>query len=110
MESRVSILGREAGRVAAQVAHWTPARWHVHPDAAARRTRGDIMHGLVQELADLGAEAEGLPRHAVPRLPHDTVLADQLRVVTADLCAARPRETTVEAALSAVSRAHSALF
>ena len=43
------------------------------------------MHGLVQQLADLGADAEGREHRPVPRLANDLGLPDQLRVVVADL-------------------------
>lgn len=47
----------------------------------------DVVRGVLQELADAGAELEGLPRRAVPALaPH--ALADQLAVLTADVLAA----------------------
>ena len=45
---------------------------------------------LVQQLADLAADAEGEPPRAVPRLDNDLALPDQLRVVAADLLAAGP--------------------
>lgn len=68
------------------------------------------MHALIQVLADLDADAEGRPRIAVPRLPYDTALADQLRVVAADLCAADPAPSALAAAREALARARAALF
>ena len=45
----------------------------------------DLMHDLVQWMADRGAEAEGRPPLTVPRLANDLALPDQLQVVAADL-------------------------
>jgi hypothetical protein len=53
---------------------------------------------VVQRLADLGAAAEGQPRRLVPRLA-DTVLADQLAVLTDDIL--RTGSPAAEAALAA---------
>jgi hypothetical protein len=56
-------------------------------------SRAECVHALVQRLADAAADAEGTPRHVVPRLDNDLALPDQLRVVAADVltgCAARP--------------------
>lgn len=57
--------------------------------------RADLLHGLVQEVADLAADAEGQPRRPVPRLDNDLALPDQLRVVAADLVAAAQDEATM---------------
>jgi len=81
-----------------QVGYWEAPRW-----AATATTgnvaRSDLVHRLVQEIANLAAEAEGEPRRSVPRLEHDTTLPDQLRVVAADLLAAgAPAETLARAA------------
>ena len=47
----------------------------------------DAVRALLQHLADTGADLEGAPRRAVPRLaPH--ALGDQLAVLAADLLAA----------------------
>jgi hypothetical protein len=56
-------------------------------------SRAERVHDLVQRLADAAADADGTPRHVVPRLDNDLALPDQLRVVAADVltaCAARP--------------------
>ncbi|MFG2047085.1 hypothetical protein ACGFIW_06610 [Micromonospora sp. NPDC048935] len=70
-----------------QVGHWQQRRW-----AAVATTgnvpRADLVHRLVQEVANLAADAEGQPRRVVPRLDNDLALPDQLRVVAADLMAA----------------------
>lgn len=82
----VERLGRETAALVARLRPWTPARW----SAAARPgvTRADVVHHLVQVLADAAADAEGQPRRRVPRLDVDLVLPDQLAVVVADLLAA----------------------
>ena len=60
------------------------------------------MHGLVQRLADAGAEVEGRPTRPVPRLASDLALPDQIRVVAADLRAAGAAEPALVAATEAV--------
>lgn len=110
MNSDLASFGREVRRVADQTAHWTPARWRVRVDATETGSRADAMHALVQELADLAAAYEDRPRIAVPRLPHDTALVDQLRVVAGDLCGCEPTPSTLATARDAVSRARTALF
>ncbi|BCJ33031.1 hypothetical protein Athai_05340 [Actinocatenispora thailandica] len=67
-----------------------------------------MLHALVQQLADLGADAEARPHQPVPRLDNDLALPDQLRVVAADLTAAPPPvRSRAEAALQT---AHRTLF
>jgi hypothetical protein len=61
------------------------------------------VHALVQHLADLDADAEGEPRRPVPRLPHDTAIPDQLKVVTADLLAAGAPTDVLAAATAEVT-------
>jgi hypothetical protein len=75
-------LATAVARVVGQVSHWTPSRWAA--SSALGRTRAEVVHELVQRVADLTADAEGEPRRAVPRLDNDLSLPDQLRVVTAD--------------------------
>ena len=53
-----------------------------------QRAPADLVHRLVQEVANLAADAEGQPRRTVPQLDNDLALPDQLRVVAADLVAA----------------------
>jgi hypothetical protein len=95
-------LLRVVDLLANQVVHWTPARWavRVEPDSASR---GDLMHALVQRLADLAADAEGGPRREVPRLDNDLNLVDQLRVVAVDLIAAGADDLLTHAAAADVS-------
>jgi hypothetical protein len=90
----------------AQVGHWETARWG--GAAASAGTRGDLVFGLVQSLADLGAAAENRPGRPVPRLA-DTILADQLRVMADDLLAARPQPETLAAAAEAISATRAGL-
>ena len=95
------------GRCTARFGHWTPDRWAARAIGAdgPARTRGDVIHALVQDLADLAADAEGQPRRTVPRL--DLALSDQLRVVAADLQSVDPPPTAALAA--AVARITEAL-
>jgi hypothetical protein len=61
---------------------WDAAGWAVA--AAGGGTRAEVAAVAVQRLADLGADAEGRPRRAVPGLG-PTVLADQLAVMVDDI-------------------------
>jgi hypothetical protein len=81
MTSPDEAVRRELELLRNAVSHWGPPRWV---------GRAPKVHALVQRLADLAADAEGEPRRPVPRLDNDLALPDQLRVVTADLLAARP--------------------
>ncbi|MEV7329104.1 hypothetical protein [Micromonospora sp. NPDC093244] len=91
-----------------QVGHWEQPRW-----AATATTgnvpRADLVHRLVQEVANLAADAEGQPRRVVPRLDNDLALPDQLRVVTADLLAARPGDEVLARAAAEVAATRGAL-
>jgi hypothetical protein len=90
-----------------QVSHWTPGRWS--RTAPGGGTRGDLVHGLVQRLADWAADQEGQPRRPVPRLGSDLTLPDQLRVVATDLAAAAPPPDVRAAAAAAVDEVRQAL-
>ena len=85
-------------RLLNQVRHWGPGRW--------RRSRADLVYGLVQRLADLGAEAEQRPRRVVPRVG-DLALPDQLRVMADDMLVAASDEVLRQATekVKAVRRA-----
>jgi hypothetical protein len=85
-------------RLLNQVRHWEEARWAT---PAGGKTRADSAYGVVQRLADLGAEAEGRATREVPRL-HDLVLPDQLRVVADDLLAAGPSSALLAQATAVV--------
>ncbi|MFF0150447.1 hypothetical protein [Micromonospora sp. NPDC005203] len=91
-----------------QVGHWQQPRW-----AAVATTgnvpRADLVHRLVQEIANLAADAEGTPRRSVPRLDNDLALPDQLRVVTADLRAAEAGDEVLARAAAEVTATRSAL-
>ncbi|MFE9188706.1 hypothetical protein ACFYL6_03750 [Micromonospora sp. NPDC007208] len=91
-----------------QIAHWQQPRW-----AAVATTgnvsRADMVHRLVQEMANLAADAEGEPRRVVPRLDNDLALPDQLRVVTADLLAADPGPEALTRAAAEVTATRGAL-
>ncbi|MFS8479458.1 MAG: hypothetical protein FWJ93_10985 [Micromonosporaceae bacterium] len=90
-------------RLIGQVRHWTPARWAAPAADAPDRSRGDLVHGLVQRLADRCAEAEGEPRRRVPRLDNDLALVDQLRVIAADLAAAEPGAEVTASAVADIA-------
>jgi hypothetical protein len=85
-------------RLLTQVRHWEDRRWAT---SAGSGTTGDLAFGLVQRLADLGAEAESRAPRAVPR-SHDLVLPDQLRVLADDILAAGPTEELLARATAAV--------
>nr|WP_307248831.1 hypothetical protein [Catenuloplanes indicus] len=85
-----------------QVGHWEAPRWAAHLDGTDG-SRGDALHALVAWIADAAADAEGEPHRAVPRLPHDPALVDQLRVVIADLRAANPAEAVLAEAADRLS-------
>ena len=70
-------------RLVGQIGHWTPPRWAA--SSASGPSRADLLHELIQWLADRAADAEGRPHLPVPRLDNDLALPDQLRVVAADL-------------------------
>ncbi|WP_328465259.1 hypothetical protein OHA21_43115 [Actinoplanes sp. NBC_00393] len=87
------------------VHHWVETRWSA-PSGAG--TRAEMVHTLVQQLADLGAEAEQRPPRPVPRL-HHMVLPDQIRVMADDLLAADPSADLLTRATAEVDRVRAAL-
>ncbi|WP_430500002.1 hypothetical protein ACQRWP_32750 [Micromonospora trifolii] len=91
-----------------QIAHWQQPRWAAAA-TAGNVSRADLVHRLVQEIANLAADAEGEPRRVVPRLDNDLALPDQLRVVTADLLAADPGVEALNRAAAEVTATRSAL-
>ncbi|MEV0426692.1 hypothetical protein [Micromonospora sp. NPDC050495] len=101
-------LDRVVGLLVRQVGHWEQPRWSA-PAAGGNVARGDLVHKLVQELANLAADAAGEPRREVPRLGSDLVLPDQLRVVAADLVAAGAPEPVLAEATAAVAATRVAL-
>jgi hypothetical protein len=95
-----------------QVGHWQQPRWSAPAtvgdsaagaELAGGASRGDVVHRLVQEIADLAADAEGEPRREVPRIDNDLALPDQLRVVAADLVAAGASDDVLAAAAAKVT-------
>jgi hypothetical protein len=99
-------LASAVARLVNRVSHWTPPRWAA--SSRSGRSRADVFHELVQQVADRAADAEGAPRRVVPRLPSDLALPDQLRVVAADLQAAGDEPACAEAA-ELVRQAHRTL-
>ncbi|MEV4488829.1 hypothetical protein AB0K04_01780 [Micromonospora coxensis] len=95
-------LDRAVGLLVRQVGHWQQPRWAARPDGGDG-SRADLVHRLVQEIADLGADAEGGPRRRVPRPVNDLALVDQLRVVAADLVAAAPPDEVLARAAAEVA-------
>ncbi|MEU5965091.1 hypothetical protein ABZ777_28120 [Micromonospora parva] len=91
-----------------QIAHWQQPRWAAAA-TAGNVSRADLVHRLVQEVANLAADAEGQPRRVVPRLDNDLALPDQLRVVTADLLAADPGAEALTRAAVEVTATRGAL-
>ena len=85
-------LEREAGSLVRRLRLWTPARWaafttEVTPSGTtpSSLSRADLIHHLVQVLADAAAVLEHRPLRPVPRLGLDLVLADQLAVTADDV-------------------------
>ncbi|GIJ19634.1 hypothetical protein Vlu01_02580 [Micromonospora lutea] len=105
-------MGEEVARgvelLVRQVSHWQQPRWSAAA-AAGNVSRADLVHRLVQEIANLAADAEGQPRRVVPRLDNDLALPDQLRVVTADLLAADASEEALTRAATEVAATRAAL-
>ncbi|MEV6343517.1 hypothetical protein [Actinoplanes sp. NPDC051851] len=98
-------------RLLGQIGHWEERRWQGAATGAAPATggsRADLVRGLVQRLADLGAAAERRAPRPVPRI-HDLVLPDQLRVIADDLTAANPSGDVLRAATAAVDEVRAAL-
>jgi hypothetical protein len=101
-------LARQVDLLARQVAHWTAPRW-VAPATSGNSARADLLHRLVQLLANLAADAAGERRRTVPRLGNDLALPDQLRVVAADLLAADPSTAVLADAEAEVTATRQAL-
>ncbi|MFE9688782.1 hypothetical protein [Micromonospora sp. NPDC005806] len=101
-------LDRAVELLVRQVGHWAQPRWSAQAEGG-NVSRADLVHKLVQEIANLAADVAGEPRRDVPRLGSDLVLPDQLRVVAADLVTAGPPEPVLAEAAAAVARTRSAL-
>jgi hypothetical protein len=91
-----------------QVGHWTHERWAA-PATPGGAPRAELVHGLVQRLADLAADVEGATRRPVPRLDNDLALPDQLRVVAADLVAVGASDLLTHAAAADVAEVRAEL-
>ncbi len=84
-------------RLVNRVSHWSPTRWS-QPARPGLPVRSDLVFALVQNLADLAADADGHPRRPVPRLASDLALPDQVRVMLADLLAQPRTDELLESA------------
>ncbi|MDG4793260.1 hypothetical protein [Micromonospora sp. WMMD1082] len=101
-------LGRGVELLVRQVGHWQQPRWSAAA-SGGNVSRADLVHRLVQEIANLAADAEGEPRRTVPRLDNNLALPDQLRVVAADLIAAGPADEALARAATEVTETRAAL-
>ncbi|HEX6872924.1 MAG TPA: hypothetical protein VF163_17650 [Micromonosporaceae bacterium] len=72
-------------------------------------SRAQVMHQLIQRLADAAATVEQRPPHPVPRLDNNLALPDQFRVMVADLLAARPPEEVLRDAVGWIASTGQAL-
>ena len=95
-------LNRAVDLLLGQVGHWGTPRWEAEA-ANGLGTRADLVHRLVQRLADLSADVEGEPRRQVPRLGNDLALPDQLRAIASDLIAVDAPEPVLSAAAADVA-------
>jgi len=64
------------------------------------KTRAEVMHALIQRLADRCARLEGRPAQPVPRLDNDLSLPDQLQVMVADLALVGASDEELDAAVA----------
>ncbi|GIG89466.1 hypothetical protein [Plantactinospora endophytica] len=101
-------LVRQLDLLVRQVGHWTPPRWAA-PGPAGGPVRADLVHRLVQQLADLAADAAGEPRRRVPRLENALALPDQLRVMVADLVDADPPASVLAGAAAEMATVRQSL-
>ncbi len=101
-------LVRAVDRLVNQVGHWPPARWAARA-SIGHQSRAEVVHALVQRLADLEAGVTGRPDRPVPRLSNDLALPDQVRVMTLDLVASGAGPAVLAAALDAVTTARGQL-
>lgn len=101
LDRAVELLVRQAG-------HWTQPRWSAQAEGG-NVARADLVHKLVQEIANRAADAAGEPRRDVPRLGSDLVLPDQLRVVAADLVASGAPEAVLAEAAARIAATRAVL-
>lgn len=94
-------------RLLNQVRHWEERRWS-QPAGGTGRTRAQVVFGLAQQLADLGAEAEKVPAHDLTFV-HSMVLPDQVRVLADDILTAGPPPELLARATAAVAEARGVL-
>lgn len=87
-------------RLVNQVGHWEQSRWSAD--------RAELVHTLLQRLADLAADAEGRAHRPVPQ-PSELILPDQLRVLADDLVTAGPPAEVFALATGEVTAVRKAL-
>lgn len=98
----------QVDRLRRACAGWSTRRWSA--DALSTwesRSKADVAYDLAQQLADIGADAEGVQRRLVPRLA-DPVLLDQIRTLAHDVLGAGNDEA-VRVALQTVRVVRSAI-
>jgi hypothetical protein len=101
-------LDRAVELLVRQVGHWEQPRWSAQAESS-NVSRADLVHKLVQEIANLAADVAGEPRRDVPRLGTDLALPDQLRVVAVDLVAVGAPDAVLNQAATAIAKTRSAL-
>lgn len=94
----LELLRRESRSLVERLRLWPPARWAAQ--APVLGSRADVVHHLVQRLADQAADLEQRPRRPVPRLDSDLGLPDQLAVTADDLVRAAPSDEIATAVVA----------
>ncbi|HWS38917.1 MAG TPA: hypothetical protein VN408_40030, partial [Actinoplanes sp.] len=105
---RVSDFATSVERLLNQIHHWDERRWRAAPASGAGGTRSGLVQGLVQRLADLGAEAEKRDSQPVPYV-HDLVLRDQIRVLADDILGAAPSVDLLDRATAVIDEVRATL-
>lgn len=97
-----ALLARELRTLTTRLRGFSESRYAARGEPPLA-TKADVAFHLVERLADLAQQAEGVePRHAVPRLA-GRVLADQLAAVGLDLLAVSPAPPLLADALLEVA-------
>jgi hypothetical protein len=107
VEALRTSVRRASARLRDRVGGWSPDRWAA--PLSDGRSKADLVYAVVQQIADLAAEAEGQPRRVVPRLTNDVALPDQLTVVVNDLLGVTADRAALEPVRNAIEIANRAL-